>query len=477
MTEEELNLLRDEVDIDIETESVDAIDKLNECISKIGMGQYQWRLFFLCGMGWAADNMWFQGLAVILTPVYMEFKLSGWMIGAGSTSTYIGAMIGALLWGYVSDKFGRQPAFLWTLIISAVGGIFAALSTNIYMLCASLAFLGCGIGGALFLEFIPQEYQSLLTLLSLFWPVGQVVTSLIAWTVLPKYSCELMDDCGMDNNKGWRIVMTALSCISILMILARIFVLHFHESPKNLIARGKYQEAVDILNSLAKENNVQIDISAHDFARETGKQESHLLQDYAPLFKKEFCVSTIMIILIWVLVAVGYNIFNGFLPKFLQSSGLEPLTIDETYRNYVIVSIAGVPGSILGTYLTDTSLGRKGTMSVSTLLTAAALFLFTVLKSNVGQLIAACSESFLQNIMYGIIYTYTPEVFPTFIRGKAVGLASASGRLTGAFAPVLAGYLVSQSLTLPLYLSASLIGMVGVLMIFLPIETRGSAAR
>ncbi|KAJ3310332.1 hypothetical protein HDV04_005083 [Boothiomyces sp. JEL0838] len=379
MTEEELNLLRSEIDIDIETETIDAID-------------------------------WFQGLAVILTPVCMEFKLSGWMIGAGTTSTHIGAMVGALLWGYISDKFGRQPAFLWTLIISAIGGIAASLSTNIYMLCASLAFLGCGIGGNL--------------------PVD-----------------------------------------------ARIFVVHFHESPKNLITRGKFQEAVDILNILADENNVQLDISAQDFSRDRSKQESHLLQDYAPLFKKDFFVSTTMIIMIWVLVAVGYNIFNGFLPKFLQSSGLEPLTIDETYRNYVLVSIAGVPGSILGTFLTDTFLGRKGTMAISTLLTAAALFLFTVLKSNAGQLIAACSESFLQNIMYGIIYTYTPEVFPTYIRGKAVGLASASGRLTGAFAPVLAGYLVSQSLTLPLYLSASLIGVTGIMMIFLPIETRGSAAR
>ena len=65
--DEERNVLTNDTS-SIETGS-STFDYLNDIISEIGMGSYQWKLFILCGFGWLADNMWWQGIAVILPKV------------------------------------------------------------------------------------------------------------------------------------------------------------------------------------------------------------------------------------------------------------------------------------------------------------------------------------------------------------------------------------------------------------------------
>jgi MFS family permease len=83
-----------------------------------------------------------------------------------------------------------------------------------------------------------------------------------------------------------------------------------------------------------------------------------------------------------------------------------------------------------------------------------------------------CIEALLQNAMYGVIYSYSPEVFPVKARGTGVGIASALGRILGATAPLLSGALIQIDIKLPIYLSAILFGFTGLMMLLLPIETR-----
>jgi hypothetical protein len=66
------------------------------------------------------------------------------------------------------------------------------------------------VDGALFLEFLPGSHQYLLTLLSCWWAIGQVVASLISWVFLAKYSCDATlvgingYVCDSSTNGGWR---------------------------------------------------------------------------------------------------------------------------------------------------------------------------------------------------------------------------------------------------------------------------------
>ncbi|KAJ2436940.1 hypothetical protein GGF42_008788, partial [Coemansia sp. RSA 2424] len=98
-----------------ETEG-DEEGELNRMISNIGFGRYHRRVLALCGLGWLADNAWMQCTASILPRVQQHFGISNARIGLMSSSMFLGLMSGALVWGPVSDKYGRLVAYRWTLV-------------------------------------------------------------------------------------------------------------------------------------------------------------------------------------------------------------------------------------------------------------------------------------------------------------------------------------------------------------------------
>ena len=142
-----------------------------------------------------------------------------------------------------------------------------------------------------------------------------------------------------------------------------------------------------------------------------------------------------------------------------------------------IMSAVGVPGSLLAAYSVDSPspyLGRKGTLAISTLVSALFLFLFVTFGTNPTlQLFFTCVEAFCQNIMYGVLYAFTPEIFPAPVRGAGTGVASFLNRATGLIAPILAANVPGDGTTMPIYLSAILILAAFVGMVLIPIETRG----
>ncbi|CAE6429807.1 unnamed protein product [Rhizoctonia solani] len=159
---------------------------VNQCLqNEIGMGRYQWELFLLSGFGWMADNIWLQGVAIILPSIEREMQPEH--IAFATLSLYVGLIVGATTWGVLADVIGRRLSWNITLFLSGVFGIAAGASHNFVTLGSLVACLGFGIGGnlpvdgALFLEFIPGSHQWLLTLLSAWWSFGQLTASLIAW--------------------------------------------------------------------------------------------------------------------------------------------------------------------------------------------------------------------------------------------------------------------------------------------------------
>lgn len=172
---------------------------------------------------------------------------------------------------------------------------------------------------------------------------------------------------------------------------------------------------------------------------------------------------------------MGYPLFNAFLPQYLKNgkgSNGAPVSNYETYRNYAITSVVGVPGSILAFWTVDIpKFGRRGTMATSTLLSGVFLFLFTISANSSYQLAFSSIEAFFQNIMYGVLYAYTPEVFPAPVRGTGTGVASFLNRVGGLCAPIIAANIPGSNPSAPVYVAGALILAAGVAMIFLPLET------
>lgn len=124
-----------------------------------------------------------QGLALVLPRMSVEFGVDPNTIRYTTLITFIGLSIGSTFWGVASDIIGRRPAFNMTLLLCGAFGFATALGPNWPGTCALFLCMGLGVGGnlpvdgALFLEFLPTASNSLLTLLSVWWPVGQLIAS------------------------------------------------------------------------------------------------------------------------------------------------------------------------------------------------------------------------------------------------------------------------------------------------------------
>ncbi|KAJ5439314.1 Sugar transporter [Penicillium daleae] len=476
-----LEALRAEVESDISTSGRDSLyDRkakvINRALQDIGMGRYQWELFFLCGFGWTADNLWLQGVALTLTPLSYEFGISESHVRFTTCALFLGLCIGASFWGIASDIIGRRWAFNTTLFLAGTFGLAAGGGPTWIGVCALYSCLGLGVGGnlpvdgALFLEFLPFASGNMLTMLSVWWPIGQLIGSLFAWAYIPTFSCSSMEGCTKGQNWGWRYLVLTLGALTFCMFVARFFFFHLYESPKFLLSRGRQEEAVASVHGIAYKNKTKTWLT-NEILNEIGgyaetKEEEKLT--HTQIVKRFF--SKFSMQRIGPLFATKRLGFSTYLSK----SGGTTNSNYITYRNYAITSIVGVPGSILACYTVEIKyIGRKGTMAIATMITGVLLFCFTASSNSNVQLACTCLEAFFQNIMYGVLYAYTPEVFPAPVRGTATGICSCLNRIAGLCAPLVAIYAGGSSPDAPIYASGGLILAAFIAMTLLPIETRG----
>jgi len=169
-----------------------------------------------------------------------------------------------------------------------------AAPVNNYGAVCGIYFLAClGLGGnipidaTIALEFLPQSRRNLVTLLSLWQPVGVVVASLVAWGTAAKYRCNVKLPacsavakgaacCTRSSNMGWRYEIIILGLMTLAIFFLRFFVFRFYESPKFLLSKGREAEAIEVLHKIAKYNKAAPPTLTVDMFRAVEESESHM---------------------------------------------------------------------------------------------------------------------------------------------------------------------------------------------------------
>jgi MFS family permease len=471
---------------------------LSNAIQDIGMGKYQWILFVVAGFGWMADNLWPIVTSLIFPQVILEYPPPGGHGPYIQLAQNLGLLAGAVFWSFSSDIIGRRWAFNITFLITGLWGVVAGSAPNFASVCIFASFWSFGVGGnlpvdsAIFLEVLPQSHQFLLTVMSIWWAFGQLLTNLIAWGLVGNYSCDTAEDCTRDNNMGWRYLLFTMGGISLLCFLARFAFFRLHESPKFYLSRGRDDLAVKTVHQIAHVNGKTSTLTldqleslnppeeeahrgVHSLAREK-LTEFNFNHIRAVFGTKKLAYSSSLVILVWAIIGVAFPLYNQFIPYFLKNNGAEePTSTYITYRNTLIIAVLGVPGALLAGLLVELRTGRKGAIALSTVLTGVFLFLSTRAKTSNDQLGYNCAYNFTSNIMYGVLYAYTPEIFPAKIRGTAIGLASSANRVLGVFSPVIAIY-ANLDTPAPVYASGAMFIAAGLLTLLFPYESKGKAS-
>ncbi|KAK7222289.1 hypothetical protein V2G26_010292 [Clonostachys chloroleuca] len=468
---------------------------VNQEIDRQGMGKYQWYIWGLCGFGYMIDLIWAHAFALVLSPLQQELGFGNGQSGNISTSFNAGLTAGAFVWGYLSDVIGRRWAFNLTCLISSLFGLCLGASNNYTTFLVLTAFVGFGVGGnvpidtTITLEFLPQNRRFLLACLSVFQPIGVIISSVVALAFIPTYSCSpnfseegslpscvavSSDDvkcCTRSSNMGWRYLLFTLGAITIVVFFIRFFVFKFHESPKFLIYQGRDAAAIRTIQAMAKMNGQIAQLRLEDLTAldETSHESfgsdpqlrglietkaswkeglAHETSRYQMLFSSfRMTRLTIFTWLTYIMDFWGFTVAGLYLPRILAlKNGAASVSLKSTYTAYVYTYSPGIIGVLAGAAMYRIpSIGRKWTMMFSAGLMGVSIFLFSIVDTVAKNEGMFAMEYFFQSMFNAVLYGWTPQAFPAAVRGTACGVASFWGRLAGIVSPLIAQHLYGRA--------------------------------
>lgn len=442
---------------------------LDEVLANIDTGYFHTRLWWVCGLGFAAAAIEVVVMGFVFPELRESWKLDEYQLGLLASIVGLGSIIGECLWGAVADRIGRRPVFLITVIVVVVAGIASACAPGPFMLCGTRFFVGFGYGGniavdfALLSEFLATQARGKhLFWVSTFWPVGQLFTTLAAWALIPHY--------------GWRIFMACCVIPSLLAAFSRPWI---PESPRWLLSRGRAQEATQVLRDIAATNGkrpdevglpdgTQVTLS-NEVSQLSGSSGDEFYGDTSKLLSADLWRTTVGVsIFVSALNFAGYGI-TTFMPSFLEMKGIPGRTI---YATMTLNALSQFPG-VFGVAALAPVYGRLTLIQTSLFCAAAALLAFAFARDRVYVAMCTCFASMFLEGGWAMFHVYVPEAFPTELRASACGLLSATGSVFAMAAPFISAYFVERGLAFYAIISFSaIVGAASLLTwLFLHIET------
>ncbi|MCR5833220.1 MAG: MFS transporter [Selenomonadaceae bacterium] len=429
-----------------------------ERLERLPVGSFHYKLLVITGLGWLFDSMDTGLISFVLPILAKEWGLSPEQVGWIGSVGLIGMALGAVLAGTIADKFGRKNVFAATVILYSVSTGLCAVAWNYESLLVFRFLVGFGLGGelpvaaTLMSEYAPTQLRGrFIVLLESFWGVGWLVAALISYILIPRF--------------GWHIAFLIGALPALYVFIIR---LHMPESIRYLMSKGRVNEAKEIILSLEKNLNVASKPITED---ELKTKETHSFNlTVATLWSKPFRVRTLMIWLAWFGIVFSYYGIFMWLPSIVFAQGFE---IVKSFEYVLIMTLAQLPGYFAAAMLVD-KIGRRYTLSLFLLMSGVCSYFFGDADSAIAILLWGAAMSFFNLGAWGVIYTYTPELYPTSIRALGSGWAAGFGRIGGMIAPLLVGVLLANDAMIELIfvMFASVFVIISVIVLSLGIESK-----
>lgn len=384
------------------------------------------KLLTVAGFAWLFDALDVGLLSFIIAALKSEWQLNTVQMGWLGSISSIGMAVGALFFGILADRIGRRDVLVLTLLLFSIGSGISVLATSFTIFAIIRFFVGAGLGGELPVastlvseSVAPEKRGRIVVLLESFWAGGWICAALIAYFIIPRF--------------GWRVAAlgTALTAVYALYI------------------RWRIHEPVTVAKS----------------------ERPTLLQNIRAVWSAPYAKATLMLWLLWFAVVFSYYGMFLWLPSVLVLKGYSLLN---SFGYVLAMTLAQLPGYFTAAWLIE-KWGRKWVLIVYLLGTALSAYYFGHAASLGNLLVSGALLSFFDLGAWGALYAYSPEQYPTAIRGTGTGMAAAFGRIGGIVGPLLVGYLltaqVSVNAIFAIFTGAIIIGILAVAL--LGEETRG----
>jgi len=339
-------------------------------------------------------------------------------------------MIGAFVFGYLADHFGRKRLFLVTLVMYSVCTALTALSPSYLFLMIFRFLTAIGVGAeyaainSAISEFIPPNNRGKVNgLVMNFWPVGAMLAALVNLFFINLLAV----------NVGWRVGFAVGA-------IAAVFVLWMRrtlpESPRWLLTKGRRQEAEAAVRSI-EEHAGQTSSNDIPTIEVDGKAAQPFFGQVLELithYPGRLALGCILDLS----EAFGYYGMFAFLTLAVLPAVNIPTTQVPWF--YFLGNVGALAGGLSMLAVID-RLGRKITVPAFYTLAAITAILLapaTAMHSGLAVLIAFMIANFFATGAWTSAYPTFSEIFPTHLRSTGIGLSVGVGRIgAAASAPLL----------------------------------------
>ena len=375
------------------------------------------KLLGIAGLGWMFDAMDVGILSFVIAALAADWALTPTEMGWIGSVNSIGMAVGAIVFGVLADKVGRKHIFMATLILFSVASGLSAFTSTLVIFLLLRFFVGMGLGGelpvasTLVAESVDaKERGKMVVLLESFWAAGWLVAALISFFIIPTY--------------GWRVAL--------------------------------------ILTALPAFYAIYLRWNLPDSPQFTAKANTNrsAWQNIKEVWSKEHARQTFVLWVVWFAVVFSYYGMFLWLPSVMMGKGFDLIS---SFKYVLIMTLAQLPGYFTAAWLIE-KVGRKFVLATYLIGTAISAVVFGNAETATTLLIAGMFLSFFNLGAWGALYAYTPEQYPTVIRGTGAGLAAATGRIGGIFGPLLVGSMLARgydiSVVFTIFCGAILLGVV-----------------
>ena len=424
-------------------------------MEEMPLSRFHYKMFAYASGSTFLDGYIIGIIAVALSVMQTQLDMSVTMIGLIGAATLAGMLFGGIIGGYLTDLIGRKKMFLIDMLVMAVVSILQFYVNDPMQLVILRFILGIAVGadypiaGALMTEFSPTKNRgSLLGGLNGLWYIGYVSSFLVGY---------LMLSIGEDS---WRWMLASSAIPVIIMLISR---LNMPESPRWLASKGREKEANAIVQKIFGENVI---LSAE---AETKEKTSYL-----DMFRNGYGKLILFVTLFYSLQVLPLYGINTYIPEILAQFGFANGTRE--YLGAAVINLIYLIGLLPALYLVE-KFGRKPTLYWSFLVCSISLFILGAI-SGLNVPFVFILALF---VIYGTFNTgmgahtwiYPNELFPTHIRGTAMGFTTGVARIASAigtfFSPAI---MATYGLAATLYICGAILFIGFLVSLFMAPETK-----
>ena len=396
----------------------------------------QWNAFLAAYLGWLLVGFDFAILTFLLVDIQRHFGVTSALAGLLGTAPLLLRVVGGVGAGTTADRWGRKGPLVASIVAYSGFAFLSGFSTSYVMLLACRALFGIGMGGVwaagmpLALEHWPARLRGVASgLVQGGYAMGSILAAAVYQFVYPLLS---------ERDDGWRVLLW----LGIAPVALAIWIYFYvEESPVWLEER-----------------------------RQRGPHPPKAGASLARLFAPELRLVTLHTTLLMASLLFLYQAITFWYPTVLVQMGRQTLPF------LVAFNAGGVAGAFIGGRLSETALGRRGAMSLVTLIGVLAIPLFLYSTSTALMIVGAAAMGTFGTGAFGAVPSYLNERFPTAVRAGGAGFSYQSGAALASLAPSLIGSLRDDGMALPLAMALSIAasGTATIVLVWMGPETRGS---